>query len=213
MPRMHVTRAAIAAIVALLSVPSALVRAATFDVAIDTSFLNGMQAVVAFDFIDGGTPPDNSVVLSPLTSNGTQSSTSTTGNVIGSGPWTFSDAGGSFFDELLVAFNPMGTSLSFSFTTTDKPPEEGALPDGFSMYVLDSSGLLPLIATDDPTGAGALFLYSFGQGSRGMSVFGVDQQGFTVNATAGPNPAPEPGIPSLLLAGAIALLMRKRLVR
>src|SRR5881394_4053563 len=109
------------------------VHATVFNVTIDSTSLSGATAVLAFDFIDGG-PPDNTVTLSALTSNGTQDSTSTTGNVTGTGPWTFSDAGGSFFNELLVTFNPMGTSLLFSFTTTDNAPDAGSSPDAFSMY-------------------------------------------------------------------------------
>ena len=33
-----------------------IARATTIDVTIDTSFLNGVPAVLAFDFIDGGPP-------------------------------------------------------------------------------------------------------------------------------------------------------------
>ncbi len=126
----------------------------------------------------------------------------------GTGPWTFSDAGGSFLNELLVAFNPMGTSLSFSFTTTDHPPAPGSLPDAFSVFVLDSTATFPLITTDDPTQADALFLFNLGQGPEGLTVFTVDQSDFTVNASSAPTPALEPGILALLLAGVIALFAR-----
>src|SRR5690242_14414995 len=90
--------------VGFLGFSDALARATTIDVTVDTSFLNGLPAVFAFDFIDGG-PPDNTVTLSALTSDGTQVSASPTGNISGTGPWTFSDAGGSAFNELLVAFD------------------------------------------------------------------------------------------------------------
>jgi len=182
-----------------------LTNASTIDVTIDTSLLSGVSAILAFDFIDGG-PPDNSVTLSPLTSDGTQSSTSTTGNVTGTGPWTFSD--GSFFSELLVTFNPMGTTLSFSFTTTDKPPA-GAVPDAFSVAVLDASATSPLVTTNDPTGASALFLFDIGQGFQGMTLYRVDQEGVSVSAEPA-QPVPEPASAALLLAGAAALLVRRR---
>jgi hypothetical protein len=186
------------------------VHATTINVTIDSTALDGVTAVLAFDFIDGG-PPDNTVTLSALTSNGTQDSTLTTGNVTGTGPWTFSDSGGSFFNELLVTFNPMGTSLSFSFTTTDNAPSPG-VPDAFSMFVLDSTATLPLITTDDPTGASALFLFDLGQGSEGLTVYNADQAGFSVSASS-PTPAPEPGTLFLLLAGAMALFARGRFAR
>jgi hypothetical protein len=187
-------------------------HATTINVTIDSTALDGLTAVLAFDFIDGGSP-DNTVTLSALTSNGTQDSTSTTGNVTGTGPWTFSDAGGSFFNELLVTFNPMGTSLSFSFTTTDNAPDAGSFPDAFSMFVLDSTATLPLITTDDPTTANALFLFNLGQGSAGLTAYTADQAGFSVSASSSPTPAPEPGILPLLLAGAMALFARGRFAR
>jgi hypothetical protein len=201
-----------AATVVLVVVSSALARATTIDVTMDTSALNGVSAVLAFDFIDGGMP-DNSVMLSALTSDGTQFSTSTTGTVTGGGPWTFSDAGGSFLNELLVTFNPMGTAVSFSFTTTDHPPAPGSLPDAFSMFVLDSTGTSQLITTDDPTQADALFLFNLGQGPEGLTVFAVDQSGFTVDASSAPIPAPEPGILALVIAGAMALFALGRFAR
>jgi hypothetical protein len=199
-------------LLALLIALCPLARATTIDASIDTSFLNGKTAVLAFDFIDGGLP-DNSVTLSAFTGDGTQASASSTGNVTGTGPWTFSDAGGSFLNELLVTFDPMGTSLSFSFTTTDHPPALGSLPDAFSMFVLDSTGSSPLITTDDPTQADALFLFNLGQGPEGLTVFTVDESGFTVNASSVPTPAPGPGTLASLLAGAMALFAWGRLAR
>jgi hypothetical protein len=181
-------------------------NATTINVTIDSSSLNGVPAVLAFDFIDGG-PPDNIVTLTPLTSNGTQGSTSTTGNVTGSGPWTFSDAGGSLFNELLVTFSPMGSTLSFSFTTTDNGPAPGSFPDAFSMFVLDSTATFALITTNEPTGSDALFLFNIGQGSAGLNVYTADQSGFSVSAVP-VQTAPEPGPLALLLAGAVALFAR-----
>jgi hypothetical protein len=204
MTRIHFDRAARGAAAAAFLLASVTVaNATTIDVTIDSSFLNGLPAVVTFDFIDGGSP-DNSVTLSSLTSDGTLDSTSTTGKVSGSGPWTFSDAGGSFFNELLVTFNPMGTSLSFSFTTTDNAPSPGPVPDAFSMFILDSTATTPVITTDDPTGANALFLFSIGQRATGINVFAPEQTGFSVNA-APVQTAPEPGSIALMLVGAAAL--------
>ena len=196
-----------AALVAVsLAISSA--NASTIDITIDTSVLNGVPAILAFDFIDGG-PPDNSVTLSALTSDGAPGSTSTSGNVTGTGPWTFSDAGGPFFSELLATFNPMGTSLSFSLSTTDHPPALGSLPDAFSIVVLDASGTVPLITTDDPTGANAVFLFNLGQGFGGVSVSKTDQEGFAVNATPGVS-LPEPNSAALLLAAVSSCLALRR---
>ena len=195
-------------VLAVLALASAS-KATVINVTIDSTFLNGSPAVLAFDFTDGGSP-DNTVTLSVLTSNGTQGSPSSTGNVTGTGPWVFSDAGGSFFNELLVPFTPMGTSLSFSFTTTDNPPTPPSFPDAFSMFVLDSTASAPLITTDDSTGADALFVFSIGQGAAGLTVFAPDQRGFSITATPEQQSVPEPGPLALLSVGAMALFVTRR---
>jgi hypothetical protein len=144
-----------------------------------------------------------------LTSDGTAGSTSTTGNVTGSGPWTFSDAGGSFFNELLATFNLMGMSLSFSLSTTDHSPALGSVPDAFSIVVLDASGTVPLITTDDPRGTNEVFVLDIGQGFAGVSVSTPDQEGFVVSAAPGVS-LPEPGSAALLLAAVAGCLTLRR---
>jgi len=190
--------------------------ALTFNVVLDTTSLEGMDATLAFDFFDGG-PPSNTVVLSTLVSNGTQGTTSTVGDVTGSNPWTFSDLGNtSFFNELLVDFTPMGTSLSFSFTVTDNPADPSdpfSSPDSFQFTILDSTSLMPLIASDEPLGTDALFLISLGQGDQGLNVYnpilGPDQI-FSIEVT--PASAPEPATLALLVVGFGAMFRRRRLV-
>ena len=188
-----------------------IAQAGTFDVTINSSALFGNPAVLAFDFTDGGLP-DNTVTLGTLTSDGTQTSTATDGNVSGTGPWIFSDVPLSLFNELRVTFDPMGSAVTFSFTTTDNPPNGGSLPDAFSFFVLnpDPNAVNPfLITTDDPTGANALFLYSIGQGTDGLSVFTPDQSGFSFTV-APAQAAPEPASLALVVAGFAALSTRRR---
>jgi hypothetical protein len=190
-----------------LLISSAGLNALTFDVVVNTTSLNGLDATLAFDFLDGGSP-SNTVILSTLTSDGTQGATSASGDVTGSGPWTFSDLGNtSIFNELLVDFTPMGTSLAFSFTTTDNPPDPGSSPDSFSFFVLT-----PLITTDEPLGSNALFLFNLGQGAQGLTVYNpilLPDQIFSIEVTPAPG-APEPGTLALLAAGFGAMLWRRR---
>ena len=178
---------------------------AAFDVTVDTTFLSGTEAVLAFDFSHVG-PPPNSVTLSALTSNGTQQSTSPTGDITGGGPWAFGD--GAPLSELLVDFNPMGSSLSFSFTTSDNPPNPGPIPDSFSFFVLEPISQATLINTVDPTGADALFLYSLGQGASGLLTYTAVQPNFSLAVT---QVVPEPGSLALIaLAAAAAIRCRAR---
>ncbi len=95
-------------------------------VTVDSAILNGSAAVLAFDFIGGGAP-ENTVNLSAVVSNGTRASTSMTGNVNGTGPWTFSDAGSSpaMVSQGLSAFMP--NEARFSIQVTPQPaPGRGA---------------------------------------------------------------------------------------
>ena len=177
----------------------------TFEVTLDTTFLNGMPAVLAFDFTDGGTP-SNSVTLSTLTSDGTQGSQSASGGVNGTGPWTFDDS--SLLNELLVSFNPMGSLLSFSFSTTDHPPNPGPFPDAFSFFILNPD-LSSLITTNDPTGANTLFQYNLGQGADGLSVFAPDQPGVSILVTP-TFTAAEPASLALLVIALTAALIGVR---
>jgi hypothetical protein len=178
----------------------------TFDVTLNTTFLNGTPAVLVFDFIDGG-PPSNSVTLSKLTSDGTQGSQSTSGDVTGTGPWTLNDS--SLFNELLISFNPMGSSLEFSFTTPDIPPDPGSFPDEFSFFILNPD-LSFLITTNEPTGSNALFEYNLGQGARGLTVFALDQQGVSILVTPTLTAAEPTSLGLLAMALTAALIAARR---
>jgi hypothetical protein len=195
-----------------LIVHAGAVVSAVFNVTIDNTLLSGSPGVLVFDFIDGG-PPDNSVLLSAIVSDGIQGSTSITGNVSGAGPWTFSDTGPSFFNELQIPFNPMGSLLSYSFTTSDNLPDPGSLADSFSFFILDTDGVTPLITTDAPEGANTLFQYSLGQGEQGLLVYTADQTGFSIAVIPQPSVVPEPDSLALLIVGFIALSARRQFKR
>jgi len=162
-------------------------QAAAYNVTIGLAGLSGAEAVLAVDFIDGGSPNGNGVVLGALATGGTQTSTSSAGSVSGTGPWLMYD--GNTFNELLVTFNPAGSSISFTFSTTDNPADGGAFPDAFSVFLLNGAGTF-LVATDDPTGANALFLYNVGAGANALSVYTPTQAGVSVTVT--PTGAPPP---------------------
>lgn len=203
-----------------LLLTSGAVRSVAFDVTISTGTLADGVGVLAFDLIDGG-PPDNTVELGSITTDGPPPvDTMTFGGVSGSGPWTFfsdplSDPSISF-SELQIIYDALGSTISFSFSTTDNPPNAGSNPDAFSLFLLDPDTQLPLFTTSDLTGADALFLFSFGSGAQGLEVFQSvgTSDGFSVQVIeSSPTNVPEPGSLALLAIGVIAGLARKRRLR
>ena len=197
-------------------------QAATYDAVIISSGLSG-PAALAFDYIDGG-PPDNTVVLNaplgdwvPAPAPATPSDfppLAICADPTCPAPWTFTESVpmNSFY-ELQVPFSAIGTTLSFSFTTTDNAPEGGSFPDSFSFFMLDPDTGLPLFPTSDPSAA--LFLVSIqgiGPCGEGLCVYPPDPAILGFSMIVMPvTPAPEPGTLALLAAGFGALFARRRL--
>lgn len=167
---------------------------------INTSVIAGTNAVVALDFLDGGTP-SNSVVISGFLTDGSLGLQTPTGDVSGTLPSTVTLADFQFFNELLTEMT-LGNTLAFQFAATANAPDFGSVPDAFSIFMLDPNTLLPLFPTNAPTGADALLqfdidgsepnAYLASGGEVTMTVAQVQQQ------------VPEPGsllLASLILAG------------
>ncbi|MDS4019132.1 MAG: NF038129 family PEP-CTERM protein [Candidatus Competibacter sp.] len=136
--------------------------ATTLQVAVDTTALSGTAAYLAFDFIDGDGVA-NTATVGNFYTDGTLGAASTTGGASGTlppGPVTLSDT--DFFNEFLQELT-LGTTVSFTLDLTEiGPAAGGSLPDSFTFFLLDRPTdpdqiPMPLFATTDPTGAGALF--------------------------------------------------------
>ncbi len=174
------------------------VCASPIQVTVDTSGLSGL-GTVAFDFVDGG-PPPNSVTISGFASDGTLDSACVTHDLFTCDPAPKVTDGPVTLDDSVFPFTEyrqsitFGNSFSFLFDTTGKAAEPGSQPDGFSLFLLDSDAVISLVETTDP--GGALFVYAIGAADPLLVFTPLVQL---------PSAAPEPGALALCLAGLLAL--------
>jgi hypothetical protein len=175
--------------------------ASPVQVSIDTSLLAGVEALMAFDLIDGG-PPANAVAIVDFASDGILGSISIFGDVTGALPGQVTLADSSFFTEYAQLVT-LGSIVSFIFDATANVPDPASIPDSFSFFLIDPSTGLSLVSTSDPTGANALLLYGVGDANP-LAVY--ESAEVTVIATA----VAEPGGLALLFAGAFALMAVRR---
>lgn len=196
----------------LLASSPATTWAYNLSVSIDTTSLAGINATLAFDFIDGDGVPNNTVELSDFQINGYFDPDLATleGDVSSSNNTraTFNDT--SYLNELLAPVT-LGNSISFKLQTTNQHEASGFLPDAFSFYILNETGSLSLFATSDTTGSDALFALDLDGSANGLFVFtaSAGQPTWTVQAV------PLPGAFSLMLAPLVAGIWtsRKRVTR
>lgn len=178
------------------------VSATPFLVTVDTSLLAGIDVDMAFDLVDGGTPA-NTVTLSNFATDGTVGGSSSTGAVSGSFPGVVTIGDTSFFNEYLQNVT-LGTTFSFILSSTNQAEDAGSFPDGFSLFVLDHATGLPIDATTDPTGAGALMLWSLGAASP--ELYASDGMSIAIGPVQPPNGVPEPSTFPLMFIGLFAIL-------
>ena len=197
-------------IISLFVLSSSTAWAIPMQYTIDTSALSGTNAFLAFDFIDGGTP-SNTVTVSSFATDGTLGSEQILGDVSGTLPSDVILGDASFFNEYLQEIL-LGSQISFILDDTGNTADASSFPDGLSFFLLDQGTNLPLVSTDDPTGAGALFLLSVGE-QNGLSVYSGD--GFRVSARPlNQGTVPEPNSVLLILTAltmiGVVTVWRKR---
>jgi len=196
----------------LFSTPITTEADSVLAVTVNTAALVGTQVDIAFDFIDGGPPPnDNTVTLSNFLTDGTLGAVSPSGGVSGILPGAVTLTDPTFFNEYLTGIT-LGTGFSFQLDATTNGPGIGSLPDAFSITILDPATGLPLFSTTDPTGAGTLLLLNIdGSPSGSLSLYTAPGGQAQVTA-ASVSSVPEPSTFLFLgigLSGALLLLWRK----
>jgi hypothetical protein len=158
--------------VAIAGWPSS-VGAVSVPIVIDTTSMQGHPGLLAFDFIDGDSVVNNTVMI------------------IGAGfasPVTLDDT--LPFVEVLQ-LTTFGPSLDFTLeATTNFATTLSAVPDALSLFFLDVSGTASLVTSADPTGADTVLRVDLIGGVPGVNAVLFP---FT------PVPVPEPS--TLLLVG------------
>lgn len=197
-------RGAIAtALVCLVSATSAF--AVPVQLVVDTSAYSGTAALLAFDFIDGGSP-SNSATISSFTTDGALGASTAIGDASGALPGLLTLTDSSFFAEYLQELS-LASQFTFVLDSTGNAPDAGMFPDGLSLFLLDPLTGLSLAATSDPTGANALLLLNVGQ-SNGLELYGG--AGIGVRTEEATNIVPEPNSVVLAVTGFAALLLALR---
>ena len=178
------------------------VCASPIQITVDTSGLSG-PGTLAFDFTDGG-PPPNSATISDFATDGSLGDACVTHDLATCDPAPKLSDGAVTLDDSLFPFTEyrqsitFGNSFSFLLDTSGNPAEPGSQPDGLSLFLLDSDAAFSLVDTADPTGA--LFVYAIGE-AEPLQVF--------TSLVQLPSAAPEPGALALGLAGLLGLALAR----
>ncbi len=185
---------------------SGAANAATFNVTINTAALRSADAALAFDLIDGDSPP-NSVTVYDFATDGILSPVpALAGAASGTLAGVVALNDSAFFNEFRNQIS-LGTNISFTVATTDNSLVGGSLPDAFSFFILDHNTGLPLFDTTEPNDSGALFVLEFdGSVAGNLGVYEVNVGGPAVSWAVTPAIVP---IPTALLSilSAIGVLL------
>lgn len=164
--------------------------ATKYDLTIDTSSLQGSQALIAYDLIDGA-PGFTSIFLDKPQIDGVFFGVNS----------TLEDL--NFYNTLEQEIT-LGNELIVRFSlSSGGVPSNGYLPDSFSIFLLDLFGI-PLINTSDPTGADSLVQWDIG-----MSDPSVFNGNLNTSSTI-TNSVPEPPTILLFIIAWLSFLIQKK---
>lgn len=187
--------------------------ASTYQVTLDTSGLSGIEAQLAFDFIDGG-PLSNTINLSSFITDGMLGAEIISGGVSGKLPGVIFFNDTDFFNEYLTGIT-LGNSITFQFDSTNNPPDTLSVPDSFSLFLLDPLSGLSMVNTTDPTGADTLFRFDIsGSAYDSPLVFDVPSGEMNVSVQPASHAIPSPSALWLIASGlGMAAFVRSKRVK
>jgi len=209
---------AVITIIVAFAVQSPARAQSDYDVTINTSSLAATGATLTFDFIAGGGTQSNGVSILDFATNGVLGASSSSGSVTGALPGTVTLSNASFFNELQQGMT-LGSSITFQVDAATNAPTGGALPDTFSLFLLDPTATNSLTNTNDPTGSDSLVTLQIDGTSGGnLGVYSGSSASIpvTVEALTAPMRAPEIDASTAmsaltLLLGAMAVLRARRI--
>lgn len=162
-----------------------------YELVVDTSGLQGTQALIAYDLIDGS--PDSSII--------SVERAKIDGVFFGLGS-TLEDL--NFYNTFEQEVT-LGNELALGFSLlSGEVPSLNFFPDSFSIFLLDLFGF-PLVITSDPTGADSLVQWDVGLGDPIVFMGTLNMS--DSNAT---NTVPEPPTIFLLFIGGFFILIQKK---
>jgi hypothetical protein len=175
---------------ALVLLISAICRATTYDITVNTTPISGQSGFVVFDFVAGSPAQKNTATVQGFTTNATLGSATPSGSVSGSlvpGPLTLSDT--QFLNEWEQGVTTFGSTMHFKLSVTTNAP--GGIPDEFSFYLLDKNQLP--FTTTDPSGADALMAVDLNNSNPALQVYSSSFASVvTPTPTATPTSTPGP---------------------
>jgi hypothetical protein len=196
-------------LVALLVARTA--TAGPFLVSVDTRALQGMAGYIAFDFVAGSVPTGNSASVRSFTTDGSLTTSKSSGDVRGNllpGPLSLGST--QFFNEWLQQVGAFGSTIGFELDLGDAAVP-GARADQFSFFLLDPNQIP--IDTSDPSGAGALFAIDLTGPAAAPAVFSAASASASVSPLTRGLPEPSSALLMLVAFAGLAALNLRRIRR
>jgi uncharacterized membrane protein len=202
-----------------ISLVTLLWASSVFSAPVLIKILGYEPTTVSFSFTDGG-PQTNTISMSYLENfNAKLVASRSSGDVSGDFPGSVVLSDTSFFNEYQLDLDELVTSGGFTFSfvlnATNNGPGADDFPDGFSITTFSTTTGLPILQTNDPTGANASLVLSIVGGdditTLSYEIFTQDDSSnLEIRDIDVPAPIPAPGTAGLMFWGVLWIAARHR---